>query len=297
MVGANKTVEDLQQDVEIVPAGENRFTATGTIFYNNWSEGWSTETANGYYIALGVYAPGSTVKIWNKADGNDNWADPSTGKSDGEVNWMIGKPDGTRASEIRIKAYEKIFTIDLSQLKFDTRLEVEAGEGEGETGKYYGRDVSAIQDIDVTVDETAKTVKVSGTAFYQDNWEAWSSDNSLKDGYFIALHFNVPGNGKVVVKNGLNEDAKTKDLNGNDLVLKVGDLNKNKLNPDRTFVIVKDNNYPERDVVQVYTLDLSDLEMVDPNGVSGISEFSMSDTFEPFGGIVYTDEVTEWVVE
>ena len=146
------------------------------------------------------------------------------------------------------------------------------------------------------MDEATKTVKVSGAAYYQDKWTGWSSDEDLNSGYYIALSFKTPGSCAVVVKNGLNESTETTDLNGNDLVLKVGGVNGEVLSPDRTFVIVKDAANPDSGIIQEYALDLSGLEFVDQSGTAGAATYAMDDTF---GDLNYdgTDGITEWVVE
>lgn len=286
----------VMQDITLVPDGDSRYVAEGTIFYNSWTKGFSGNYNPGWYIALNLYAPGGAKpSVWNTAvSSNGDWTDIT----DGELIWMIAN-ENKKATEIKIKAYDKFYTIDLTKLNFDTELEVTAGKGESnESDDYYGRPVSSIQDIDVSVDETTKTVKVSGAAYYQDKWTGWSSSSveNLNSGYYIALSFKTPGSCAVVVKNGLNESTETTDLNGNDLVLKVGDVSGEVLSPDRTFVIVKDAAHPDSGVIQEYALDLSGLEFVDQSGTAGAATYAMDDTF---GDLNYdgTDGITEWVVE
>ena len=246
-------------DFEIVKEN-GKWVAKGTVLYNNWTAGWAESYSPGYYVVCTpVATDGSEVKLWSSAAGENG---DFVSLNHDELVWQIGNAAGKRAEKLRFKVWGQEIDVDLSGLIFDAELEVTDGSNDGfMTIDGDKRKIQALDPVDVIEDKADPRIVLTGEVFYQERWTEWSDDDSLNSGYFVALDFATPGDGKAVVKNGLNQAAADNNLNGETLVLKIAAADGTILTPDRTIQIIHESN-----VQKEYTFDLSRLNLIDANG-------------------------------
>ena len=197
-IGPNKKVSDLQkEDVKIINNGDGTYTAEGTLLYNYYDKfSSSNNLKDGYYLALDVTTRGlmpTQIEIYSPSE--QTWK-----QFNGDfysVSWIAAENGKVTTEEISLRAWDKIFTIDVSGLKLDVDLDVKAADtNDWALNDLAGHSLDEVQD-GLNVVQSGDTFKVDGTAYYIENWTQYDNGNTalgdINDGYFVALRIDFPG--------------------------------------------------------------------------------------------------------
>ena len=278
-----KTVNDLQSNITLDPLSGGTIKVHGTSKYvgsgdEAWNNFWGTGFETGYYIALKLTYPGATNAgdiQFASVDGTGGSAAPHPGQwknldTDGVLLWKLTLNDAGRPSKnLYVKVNEKIYTLDLSDVKAGANdLSVIAADS---TLTLYGKKVTELQNDDVTASEPVNgVIKVTGTAKYVTGYTgAYTGDNA--NGWFIALDMACTGvkPEKIAIFKDGNWNTELSEVKEGETVtcpagVLVCRINTNKSASER-YVLV-------RAAGKDYTVDLSGVVLEDATGTSASLE-------------------------
>ena len=185
----NVTAGNLQDALSIEDNNDRTFTVTGTAKY---IKGWSAfstvpDHQTGYFIALDLSAD---VDKWDeikvKRVEEQDWTALS---GNGIVVLKLDRVEGgtTYANKIEVEVNGTPYTIDFSKVERGANDRPDVKAMTGSLAGWGSKKIADLQNITgVTFDEATSTYTVSGELYYN-NWNEFSSVDSLKKGYYVAL--------------------------------------------------------------------------------------------------------------
>ena len=249
------------QDIQVT-GQDHDIKVTGTLKYvSNWTA-FDANLKDGYYIALAVNHTG--IETWNEIQliSSDGTTKKQLGAGDDipeNANVIIKKidPQDKKTQSVKLEVKGIVYTIDLSGITYEDRLEITATEGSTDLGDSFGsKKPSDLNNLTSVVRE-GDTFKVTGDAYYVSPMAGFP--DALESGYYIVLNLKSESGVNIVVpqQDPTTGSAGTTIENGQDDLIR------------KLYV-------PKGDVAENFTVQAYGKEfIVDVSGVKLVDEFTL----------------------
>ena len=257
------------QDIQVT-GQDHDIKVTGTLKYvSDWTA-FDASLKDGYYIALAVNHTG--ISEWKEielipSDGGNGkpLGYPGNGTPDDipeNANVIIKKidPQDKKTQSVKLKVKGIVYTIDLSGITYEDRLEITATEGSTDLGSSFGNKKPSDLNNLTSVVREGDTFKVTGDAYYVSPMAGFPA--ALESGYYIVLNLKSESGVNIVVpqQDPTTGSAGTAIENGQDDLIR------------KLYV-------PKGDVAENFTVQAYGKEfIVDVSGVKLVDKFTLVET-------------------